>query len=328
VVAVVGPTATGKSDLAVRLALHLGGEVVNADSMQLYRGMDIGTAKPTPVERRGVPHHLLDVWPVTAEASVADYQARARRAIEEVRARGRRPVLVGGSGLYVRAVLDDLRFPGTDPALRRELEAEAAAHGPAALHGRLARVDPAAAALVDPRNTRRVVRALEVLEITGEPFRASLPGPDRYAVAAVQVGLDRDPARLDAAVADRVDRMMAAGLVEEVERLVEAGLRRGRTASRALGYAQVLAALDAAAAGAGDRSALLTAARDETVRRTRRFVRRQRTWFRRDPRIVWFTPDDRPDDSRSTRDGTAAPGARADGTLEERVLAVLAGVPG
>ncbi|MGF1664356.1 MAG: tRNA (adenosine(37)-N6)-dimethylallyltransferase MiaA [Kineosporiaceae bacterium] len=308
VVAVVGPTATGKSDLAVRLALRLGGEVVNADSMQLYRGMDIGTAKLTPAERRGVPHHVLDVWPVTAEASVADFQARAREAIEQVRARGRRPILAGGSGLYVRAVLDDLRFPGTDPAVRRRLEAEAADRGAAALHQRLARVDPAAAALLDPRNARRVVRALEVAEITGGPFRAALPGPGPYAVAAVQIGLDRDPARLDGAVADRVDRMLASGLVGEVERLAAAGLREGRTASRALGYAQVLAALDAAAAGTGERAALLREARDQTVRRTRRFVRRQRTWFRRDPRVSWFDADDP--------------------ALDERVLTAVADVPG
>ncbi|MGF1645508.1 MAG: tRNA (adenosine(37)-N6)-dimethylallyltransferase MiaA [Kineosporiaceae bacterium] len=308
VLAVVGPTATGKSDLGVRLALRLGGEVVNADSMQLYRGMDVGTAKLSPAERRGVPHHVLDVWPVTAEASVADYQARARRAIAEVQARGRRPVLVGGSGLYVRAVLDDLRFPGTDPAVRRRLETEAAARGPGALHERLARVDPVAAEAVDRRNTRRVVRALEVIEITGKPFRAALPVPGDYAVPAVQIGLDRAPEILDAAVTDRVDRMVAAGLVEEVERLVAAGLRRGRTASRALGYAQVLTALDAATTGAGDREALLGAARVETARLTRRFVRRQRTWFRRDPRIAWFDAD--------------AP------ALEQRVLAAVAAVPG
>jgi tRNA dimethylallyltransferase len=309
VIAVVGPTATGKSDLAVRLATRLRAEVVNADSMQLYRGMDIGTAKLPLAERRGVPHHVLDVWPVTAQASVADYQARARRAVAEVTAHGRRVLLVGGSGLYVRAVLDDLRFPGTDPALRRRLEAEAAEHGPGALHARLVRADPAAAAAVAPENVRRVVRALEVVELTGGPFRAVLPDPGDYALPAVQIGLDRDPAVLDAAVGDRVDRMLAAGLVDEVERLAREGLRQGRTASRALGYAQVLRALDAAgAAGGGDRDRLLGEARDRTVQLTRRFVRRQRRWFRRDPRITWFDADDP--------------------ALDDRILDTLAGVPG
>ena len=176
VVAVVGPTATGKSELAVTLAERLGGEVVNADSMQLYRGMDIGTAKPGPAERRGVPHHLLDVWEVTERASVAEYQRLARAAIDALLARGRLPVLVGGSGLYVRAVLDDLDFPGTDPELRARLEAELAAAGPATLHARLSQVDPEAARGILPSNGRRVVRALEVLELTGRPFAADAAG--------------------------------------------------------------------------------------------------------------------------------------------------------
>lgn len=299
VVAVVGPTATGKSDLAVRLALHLGGEVVNADSMQLYRGMDIGTAKLTPDERQGVPHHVLDIWPVTADAAVADYQARARAAMTEVAARGRLPILVGGSGLYVRAVLDDLRFPGTDPAVRARLEAEAAERGVAALHARLAAVDPAAAIAIDPANIRRVVRALEVVEITGRPFTASLPTPGEYAVPAVQIGLDRDTAALDAAVERRVARMLADGLVAEVAALIEHGLRDGRTASRALGYAQILDALAAEAAGLGGRDELLERARDSTVAATRRFVRRQRSWFRRDPRVTWLDADDPDLDARA-----------------------------
>ncbi len=279
VVAVVGPTATGKTALAVELALALGGEVVNADSMQLYRGMDIGTAKPDAAERRGVPHHLLDVWPVRQAASVAEYARAARAQIDRLRAAGVLPLLVGGSGLYVRAVLDDLDIPGTDPAVRARLQAELADVGPAALHARLAVVDPAAAAAVLPSNGRRIVRALEVVELTGGPFRATLPEP-RPHYPAVVVGLDREPAELDERVARRVDRMWAAGFVAEVEALVAEGLREGPTASRALGYAQVLAQLDGTL-GAGE-------ARERTVTATRRFVRRQRSWFRRDPTTTWF----------------------------------------
>ncbi len=279
VVAVVGPTATGKTALAVELALRLGGEVVNADSMQLYRGMDIGTAKPDDAERRGVPHHLLDLWPVRQAASVAAYARAARAEIDRLRAAGVLPLLVGGSGLYVRAVLDDLDIPGTDPAVRARLSAELAESGPAALHARLAAVDPAAAAAVLPSNGRRIVRALEVVELTGGPFRATLPEP-RPHYPAVVVGLDREPAELDERVAARVDRMWAAGLVAEVERLVEEGLREGPTASRALGYAQVLAQLDGTVPA--------DEARERTVTATRRFVRRQRSWFRRDPATTWL----------------------------------------
>jgi tRNA dimethylallyltransferase len=272
-VAVVGPTAAGKTSLAVALAERLGGEVVNADSMQLYRGMDVGTAKPTPAERRGVPHHVLDVWEVTERASVAEYQRLARAAVDDVLARGRVPLLVGGSGLYVRAVIDELEFPGTDDAVRARLEEELAAHGPGPLHARLAAVDPAAAGDILPSNGRRIVRALEVVELTGRPFAATLPAPvDRY--GTVQVGLDR--ADLDDRVAARVDRMWAAGLVAEVRALAGRGLREGPTASRALGYQQVLALGDT------------PEARAETVRATRRFVRRQRSWFRRDDRVHWL----------------------------------------
>ncbi|HEY8374000.1 MAG TPA: tRNA (adenosine(37)-N6)-dimethylallyltransferase MiaA [Pseudonocardiaceae bacterium] len=279
-VAVVGPTATGKSDLGVELALRLGGEVVNADAMQLYRGMDIGTAKLTEAERRGVPHHLLDVLDVTETASVAAYQRQARHTVERLLDAGKVPILVGGSGLYVQAVLDDLEFPGTDPAVRARLEAELAEVGPAVLHARLTRVDPKAAAAILPSNGRRIVRALEVVEITGRPFSATMPqpGPARY--GTVLIGVDRDRDELDERVDRRVDRMFAHGLVEEVRRLEAAGLRRGRTASRALGYQQVLAAFD----GAYD----LRTAAAETARATRRFVRRQRSWFRRDHRITWL----------------------------------------
>jgi tRNA dimethylallyltransferase len=279
-VAVVGPTATGKSDLAVRLALELGGEVVNADAMQLYRGMDIGTAKITEVERRGVPHHLLDVLEVTETASVAAYQRHTRALVEKLLADGRTPVLVGGSGLYVQAVLDDLKFPGTDEAIRARLEEELAVVGGPALHERLAVLDPAAALAILPGNVRRVVRALEVIELTGKPFSANLPkpGPARY--DTVLVGVDREVAALDERVDLRVRLMFEAGLVDEVRELEAVGLRDGRTAARALGYQQVLAAFD----GEHD----LAVAAEETARATRRFVRRQRSWFRRDQRITWF----------------------------------------
>lgn len=278
VLAVVGPTAAGKSALGIALAHALDGEVVNADSMQVYRGMDIGTAKLTPAERESVPHHLLDVWPVTRPASVAEYQRLAKSAVAEIRGRGRTPVLVGGSGLYVRAVVDDLDFPGTDPDMRRRLEAELAAEGPERLHARLTECDPVAAAAILPGNGRRVVRALEVIELTGEPFSARLPdyGATR---SAVQVGVDLPRDVLDERIEARVDRMWEAGLVDEVRRLEREGLRDGRTASRALGYRQVLAFL------AGDHDE--RTAREETVRATRRFARRQDSWFRRDPRVHW-----------------------------------------
>ena len=279
VVAVVGPTATGKTALAVELARRLGGEVVNADSMQLYRGMDIGTAKPDVAERGGVPHHLLDLWHVRQPASVAEYRGLARAEIDLLRAAGTVPLLVGGSGLYVRAVLDELEFPGTDPAVRERLEAELAEVGPARLHERLAGVDPAAAEAVLPSNGRRIVRALEVVELTGGPFRAQLPEP-RPHYPAVVLGLDRDPAELDERIALRVDRMWAAGFVAEVAALAADGLREGPTASRALGYAQVLAQFD------GELTP--EEARERTVGTTRRFVRRQRSWFRRDPALTWF----------------------------------------
>jgi len=279
VVAVVGPTATGKTALAVALARRLGGEVVNADSMQLYRGMDIGTAKPDAADRDGVPHHLLDVWHVREPASVAAYRRLARAEIDRLRGAGTVPLLVGGSGLYVRAVLDELDFPGTDAAVRARLEAELAAVGAPALHARLARVDPQAAAAVLPSNGRRIVRALEVVELTGGPFRASLPEP-RPHYPAVVVGLDREAADLDGRVAARVARMWARGFVDEVAALAEDGLREGPTASRALGYAQVLAQLDGTLTAAE--------ARERTVTATRRFVRRQRSWFRRDAATTWL----------------------------------------
>jgi tRNA dimethylallyltransferase len=279
VVAVVGPTATGKTALAVALAQRLGGEVINADSMQLYRGMDIGTAKPTEAERQGVPHHVLDIWQVREPASVAEYRRLARAEIDRLRAAGSVPLLVGGSGLYVRAVLDELEFPGTDPQLRARLEEELTAVGPAQLHARLAGLDPAAAEHILPSNGRRVVRALEVIELTGGPFTARLP-EQRLHYPVVGIALDRDPAELDERIAVRVDRMWAAGFVAEVEALAADGLREGPTASRALGYAQVLGQLD------GRHTA--DEARASTVAHTRRFVRRQRSWFRRDDSLTWL----------------------------------------
>ncbi|MFY1669308.1 tRNA (adenosine(37)-N6)-dimethylallyltransferase MiaA [Plantactinospora sp. WMMB334] len=279
VVAIVGPTATGKSGLSIELARAVGGEVVNADSMQFYRGLDIGTAKLTPAERGGVPHHLLDIWAVTEPASVAAYQALARAAVDDILARGRVPVLVGGSGLYVRAVLDEFEFPGTDPVVRARLEEELAVSGPAPLHARLRAVDPVAAESILPSNGRRIVRALEVIELTGAPFTASLPRPSPY-YDAVQIGVDRETAELDERIAVRVERMWAAGLVAETRTLEERGLRDGRTAGRALGYQQVLRFLDG---GTSE-----SQARADTVQATRRFVRRQRAWFRRDPRIHWL----------------------------------------
>ena len=297
-VAILGPTATGKSDLAVRLALEIGGEVINADAMQLYRGMDVGTAK-LPVSRRlGVPHHLLDVLDVTETASVAAYQRQARAVIEQVRGRGAVPILAGGSGLYLTAVLDDLQFPGTDAALRAELEAELARVGAAALHERLAGLDPAAAAAILPGNGRRIVRALEVIALTGRPFSAFLPEPGRPLHGAVLIGVDRDSGDLDRLIERRVERMFATGLVPEVRRLLEVGLREGRTAARALGYRQVIAALDGECG--------LDAAARDTVTATRRFVRRQRSWFRRDPRIRWLDGA-RADLLRAVLDAIGAP---------------------
>ncbi len=279
VIAVVGATATGKSGLAIKLARALGGEIVNADSMQLYQGMDIGTAKEPPSAWQGVPHHLLDVWPVTQPANVADYQKLARTAIEEITARGRIPVLVGGSGLYVRAALDDLDFPRTDSGIRARLEDELAVLGVASLHARLATLDPAAARSILPGNGRRIVRALEVIELSGRPFTATMPSYEQIR-PAIQIGLTLPRPELDLRIAARVDRMWQAGLEAEVASLIDQGLREGRTASRALGYSQLLRCLDG--------ECTLEEARLETIQATKRFARRQESWFRRDPRIRWL----------------------------------------
>ncbi len=284
VVAVVGPTAAGKTSLSLDLAERLGGEVVNTDAMQRYRGMDVGTATLPIEERRGVPHHLLDELPVTETATVAEFQARARAVVAELRGRGTVPVLVGGSALYTRAVLDHFVFPGTDDAVRARLEAELAEVGPAALHARLAERDPEAAERVLPDNGRRIVRALEVGEITGRPFSASLPRLEYALARAVQVGVAIDRETLDARIAARVDAMFGAGLVDEVSRLLGEGLREGRTAGSAIGYREVAAYL------AGDLT--LDEARERTAAATRRFARRQESWWRKDPRIHWVRWDD------------------------------------
>jgi tRNA dimethylallyltransferase len=284
VVALVGATASGKTGLSLDLAERLGGEVVNTDAMQVYRGMDVGTAKLPEAGRRGIPHHLLDLLEVTEPATVALFQGWAREAIAGIRDRDATPVLVGGSALYTRAILDRFEFPGTDDSLRRELEVELERVGSHALHERLAGVDPEAAAQILPDNGRRVVRALEVVALTGRPFSASLPRLEYADALTVQIGVDIDRPTLDERIARRVEEMFAGGFVEEVEALLARGLADGRTASRAIGYREVTGYL------AGDRS--LAEAIEQTTVATRRFARRQDSWFRKDPRIVWVAHDD------------------------------------
>ncbi len=278
-IAVVGPTATGKSDLGLALAERLGGEIVNIDAMQLYRGMDVGTAKLTPAERRGIPHHQLDVLDVTETATVAAYQSSASADVAAILARGRVPVIVGGSMMYVQALLDEWAFPATDPQVRARWEAVLAEGGVAAVHAALRAADPAAAATILPTDGRRMVRALEVVELTGRPFAASAPeiGTPRW--GTVIIGVDRDTAELDERIERRTARMFDGGLVDEVRALLEHGLREGVTARRAIGYAQVLSYLD--------NEYDLEHAQERTLIGTRRYVRRQRSWFRRDPRVRW-----------------------------------------
>ncbi|MFM7948964.1 MAG: tRNA (adenosine(37)-N6)-dimethylallyltransferase MiaA [Actinomycetales bacterium] len=281
---IVGATATGKSDLAVTLAEQLKGEVVNADSMQLYRGMDIGTAKLSIQDRRGVVHHLIDVLEVTQDSSVAQYQTMARAKIDELQRANTPVIVVGGTGLYVKAILDDLNFPERDPEIRERLQLESEAIGAIALHERLAKLDPAAAAAIPAQNVRRVVRALEVIEITGKPFTANLPreASTRYP-AAKQFGLVMDRENLDERISKRVEGMWKSGFVDEVKGLVEIGLREGKTAQAALGYSQILQFLDGEISEA--------TAKDETKRATRQYARRQETWFSRDGRITWLKGD-------------------------------------
>lgn len=280
-IAVVGPTGSGKSFLGIELAQQFDGEIINADSMQFYRGMDIGTAKVTVEERQGIPHHLLDTLEVHEEASVAAYQVQARTAISAVRDRGKLPILVGGSGLYVRAALDVLEFPGTDPLIRSRLEADLAREGADSLRQRLAGVDPVSAGR--DLDDRRLIRALEVHEVTGRPFSSFMP-QRRYHQPALQLGLQVDRALLRERLAARVHLMVDQGLLDEVASLDQHGLRTGRTAPRALGYAQFLKVLDG--------ELTREQAASDTIDATRRFARRQLTWFRADPRISWLDWED------------------------------------
>jgi tRNA dimethylallyltransferase len=302
IVAVVGATAAGKTGLSLDLAERLGGEVVNTDAMQQYAGMDVGTAKLPVAERRGIPHHLLDVLEVTESASVAVFQQQARTVIAELRARGATPVLVGGSALYTRAVLDRFDFPGTDDEVRGRWEAELARVGAPALHAVLAARDPEAAAGILPENGRRIVRALEAIELTGQPFSASLPRLEYLDPRTVQIGVDIDRDELDRRIELRVAAMFDDGLVEEVRRLLDAGLAEGRTATRAIGYREVAAHL------AGETSE--DEAREATKAATRRFARRQDAWFRKDPRVLWV----RWDDPGRVAEALAAVGSLDDGS--------------
>ncbi len=282
-IAVVGPTGTGKSELALELAERIGGEIINADAMQQYRGMDIGTAKLPAAARRGIPHHQLDVLDVTDTATVARYQQAAAADVKAVAARGAVPIIVGGSMMYIQSLLDDWAFPATDAAVRSRWEEHLADVGPAALHAELGRRDPAAAAAILATDGRRIVRALEVIELTGQPFAASAPsiGSPRWDTSIV--GLDWDTALLDTRLAQRTDGMFDGGLLDEVVGLLDRGLRDGVTAARALGYAQVIEALDT-----GGGASEIDRARELTFIGTRRYVRRQRSWFRRDQRIEWL----------------------------------------
>ncbi|NEW49889.1 tRNA (adenosine(37)-N6)-dimethylallyltransferase MiaA [Nocardia cyriacigeorgica] len=308
-IAVVGPTATGKSDLALDLAERLDGEIVNIDAMQLYRGMDIGTAKLAREQRRGIPHHQLDVLEVTETATVAAYQVAAATDVEAIMARGRTPVIVGGSMMYVQALLDQWDFPATDPAVRARWETLLAERGVVAVHEALCAADPAAAATILPTDGRRMVRALEVVELTGRPFAASAPVIGRPRWGTAIIGVDRDTTELDDRIARRTDLMFDTGLVEEVRGLIDRGLRDGQTARRAIGYAQVLACLD----GEYD----LAHAKERTFIGTRRYVRRQRSWFRRDRRVRWVDgADPALAATVATLLATAEPGIGTD--LEER----------
>ena len=280
VIVICGATATGKSDIALDIAEHIGAEIINADSMQLYRGMDIGTAKLKVSERRNIAHHMLDVLDVTEDSTVAWYQERARSAIAEIHGRGLHAVIVGGTGLYIKAILDDLNFPDTDPQVRANLEKLGEEFGAHYLFERLEELDPAAALAIDRANIRRIIRALEVIDITGKPFTANLPREDSSRFPdALQFGLVMDREHLRDRIDLRVDRMWQEGFVAEVDQLITQGIRRGTTAQRALGYSQILAMRD------GKLSE--DEAKEETKRASRQYARRQETWFSRDQRIQW-----------------------------------------
>lgn len=282
-IVICGATATGKSDLAVELAKEIGGEIINADSMQIYRGMDIGTAKLLFEERKGIPHHLLDVLEVNQDATVAWYQDLARSAVSQIHEAGKHAIIAGGTGLYIKSILDDLNFPDTDAQVRQRLTEEAKLFGIVSLFERLSQLDPAAAAAIDIQNERRVIRALEVIEITGKPFTANLPREDSSKYPeALQFGLVMDRAELGTRVEARVDRMWERGFVNEVDSLISLGINTATTARRALGYAQIIAMR------AGEISE--TDAIEDTKRATRQYVRRQETWFSRDSRIQWISP--------------------------------------
>jgi len=282
-IVICGATATGKSDLAVTLAQQIDAEIINADSMQLYKGMDIGTAKITMDERKGITHHMMDLLDVSQDANVAWYQEKARAVISEIHGRNKDAVIVGGTGLYIKAILDELNFPDTDPVVRAELELEFATKGIAPLFERLEKLDPAAALAIDKANSRRVIRALEVIKITGKPFTANLPREEssRYPFAQ-QFGLVMDRDTLSERISTRVDRMWEQGLVQEAHTLLQAGIMQGTTAQRALGYAQVIAQIEGKVSQ--------EEAQEETKRATRQYARRQETWFSRDDRITWISP--------------------------------------
>jgi tRNA dimethylallyltransferase len=284
IIIICGPTATGKSDLAIEVASLIDGEIINADSMQLYKGMDIGTAKLAVEERAGIPHHLLDILTVDQDASVAQYQGLARAAIEEIQSRNKAVIIVGGTGLYIKSIIDEMNFPETDPELRKKLEDEAELLGTAELYSRLRLLDPEAAAAIEPANTRRIIRALEVIEVTGKPYSANLPSDTsiRYP-NALHIGLAMERSSLAPRIEARVHRMWQLGVVSEVDQLINDGLLRGSTAQRAIGYAQVIAM----------RNGEITESQaiEETIVATRQYVRRQETWFKRDARIQWIAED-------------------------------------
>lgn len=284
IIIICGPTATGKSDLALEVASLVDGEIINADSMQLYKGMDIGTAKLTLEERAGIPHHLLDILTVDQDASVAQYQGLARGAIEEIQSRNKAVIIVGGTGLYIKSIIDEMNFPETDPELRKKLEEEAELLGTAELYSRLRLLDPEAATAIEPANTRRIIRALEVIEVTGQPYSANLPSDTsiRYP-NALHIGLAMERSSLAPRIEARVHRMWRQGLVSEVDQLINDGLLQGTTAQRAIGYAQVIAMRN------GEISE--SQAIEETIVATRQYVRRQETWFKRDARIQWIAED-------------------------------------